>query len=194
MPDTTLVTRNAWDKRDDETEHSYGAFKIYLSLPRFGRKGEKRSLALTAKRLGHNALTTVEHWSSRFDWKARVNAYEMSLPSLPQVYEEQSVEDYRSTVITKSTQVISALWEILGHELENLRKAQLQDNLSVTVSDLQKLTRSAQAIQEMARQSAGLPRDYGIVDEMDDEDANATRAVVIMGELTDDEAEDAEVS
>jgi hypothetical protein len=192
MPDTTLATRNAWDKRDDETDHSYAAFRQYLQLPRFGPKGQRRSHVVLAKQLGHNATTTVEHWSSRYDWTARVNAYEMSQPALPEVYAEQSITDYRETVITKSTQVASALWEILGHELERIRRDQLTENRSVPIADLQKLAKTAQAIQEMARQSAGLPRDYGIVETMDEEDENAPRAVVVMGDLTDTD-EDAEV-
>lgn len=191
MTDTTLVIRNAWDKRDDETDHAYAAFRQYMELPRFGAKGVRRSLAVLAKQLGHSALGTVEQWSSKYDWTARINAYEMSRPALPQVYQEQSVADYRETVIEKSTQITSYLWEILAHELAQIRQQQLQENRSIPISDLQKLAKAAESLQGMARQSAGLPRDYGIVDTMDEEDENAARAVIIMGELTGDDEEDA---
>lgn len=194
MSDNTLVTRAAWDKRDDETEHAYAAFRQYLELPRFGPRGSRRSLSVLARQLGHKSNGTVEHWSSQYDWTARVNAYEMARPALPQVYREQAVEDYRETVITKSTQIVSYLWEILAHELEQIRRQQIEENRSIPIADLQKLAKAAESLQGMARQSAGLPRDYGIVDKMDEEDENAPRAVIVMGDLTDsDEEENAEV-
>src|SRR3974390_2670014 len=58
----------AFEQQARESDKAFAAFSMYLSL------GAERSLAKTAAKLGRSKVL-MERWSSRFDWPARVVAY-----------------------------------------------------------------------------------------------------------------------
>src|SRR6516164_3670924 len=58
----------AFEQQRKESDKAFAAFSMYLSL------GAERSLAKTAAKLGRSKVL-MERWSSRFDWPARVVAY-----------------------------------------------------------------------------------------------------------------------
>jgi hypothetical protein len=58
----------AFEQQRRESDKAFAAFSMYLSL------GAERSLAKTAAKLRRSKVL-MERWSSRFDWPARVVAY-----------------------------------------------------------------------------------------------------------------------
>jgi hypothetical protein len=60
-----------WDRRGDETDKAWSAFRRYL----FQREGE-RSLRRVAKAIGHTDHRYVSRWSSCHAWVERARAYD----------------------------------------------------------------------------------------------------------------------
>ncbi len=58
----------AFEQQPKESDKAFAAFSVYLS------QGPERSLAKTAAKLGRSKVL-MEKWSSKFDWPARVAAY-----------------------------------------------------------------------------------------------------------------------
>jgi len=58
----------AFEQQRKESDKAFAAFSVYLS------QGPERSLAKTAVKLGRSKVL-MEKWSSKFDWPARVAAY-----------------------------------------------------------------------------------------------------------------------
>jgi hypothetical protein len=58
----------AFEQQPKESDKAFAAFSMYLSL------GPDRSLVKTAAKLGRSKVL-MEKWSSKFDWPARVAAY-----------------------------------------------------------------------------------------------------------------------
>ncbi len=58
----------AFEQQPKESDKAFAAFSVYLSM------GAERSLAKTAAKLGRSKVM-MEKWSRKFDWPARVVAY-----------------------------------------------------------------------------------------------------------------------
>src|SRR6516164_3110388 len=58
----------AFEQQPKEGDKAFAAFSVYLS------QGPERSLAKTAVKLGRSKVL-MEKWSSKFEWPARVAAY-----------------------------------------------------------------------------------------------------------------------
>ena len=58
----------AFEQQARESDKAFAAFSVYLS------QGAERSLAKTAAKLGRSK-GLMERWSTKFDWPARVTAY-----------------------------------------------------------------------------------------------------------------------
>src|SRR5512136_3061307 len=58
----------AFEQQPKESDKAFAAFSLYLS------QGPERSLAKTAAKLSRSKVL-MEKWSSKFDWPARVAAY-----------------------------------------------------------------------------------------------------------------------
>jgi hypothetical protein len=57
-----------FEQQPKESDKAFAAFSLYLS------QGPERSLAKTAEKLGRSKVM-MEKWSRRFEWPARVAAY-----------------------------------------------------------------------------------------------------------------------
>jgi len=64
------TTPHPWDRRPDETPKSFEAFRVYLEL------GPQRSMAKTMEAQGRREKSTLEKWSSKFDWRARAALFD----------------------------------------------------------------------------------------------------------------------
>ena len=64
--------RKPWERVDGETVKAYEAFRIYRDL------GPERSMRKAGEVLG-KSMGTLDRWTSRFDWRLRVEAYEDEL-------------------------------------------------------------------------------------------------------------------
>lgn len=73
----TEDVRRAWERRDDESERAFAAFRIYRDL-----NARERSLRAAAAvyydvdEPSHGNMTTIERWSSKYQWRKRVRAFE----------------------------------------------------------------------------------------------------------------------
>ena len=70
-----------FEQQPRESNKAFAAFKTYLEL------GAQRSLAVVAEQHG-KSKTMIERWSRRFDWPARVAAYDAHLA----VVEREAIE------------------------------------------------------------------------------------------------------
>lgn len=76
----------AWQQLPEESGKAYHAFSLYLHT------GAYRSLENTTKALGKDKgyVKQLEKWSSTYNWKARVNAWDVYVGRL---IERQSIEN-----------------------------------------------------------------------------------------------------
>lgn len=73
---------NLWDRRPDETDPAFAAFKIYLEC-------EPRSSAKVAEKI-HKSPALIRRWASKYDWQERARAWDSSI--LEQVRERIATE------------------------------------------------------------------------------------------------------
>lgn len=73
-----------WERRADESEKAYAAFKVYL-------ESDDRVLTNVATKLTCNR-SNIGRWASKYDWKNRALAYDNSL------FEDARKEIQRKTV------------------------------------------------------------------------------------------------
>jgi len=59
---------HAFEQQPKESAKAFAAFVVYLNL------GPERSLAAAGQKLG-KCVASLERWSAKFDWAARVQAY-----------------------------------------------------------------------------------------------------------------------
>lgn len=60
-----------WERRADESEKAYAAFKMYLDM-------ENRSLSKLAENLS-KSRQSLQQWAAKFDWKNRAAAWDSEL-------------------------------------------------------------------------------------------------------------------
>ena len=60
-----------WDKRADETDKAYSAFKIYLEMEDRSLQNLSKMLSLSRQYLGT--------WARKYDWKSRATAYDSAV-------------------------------------------------------------------------------------------------------------------
>ena len=70
-----------WHKRPDETTKSYFGLSTYLE------QGRERSLVAVQQALGHRSKSTITLWSSKYDWVARAEAYDLAKLEIVQAQE-----------------------------------------------------------------------------------------------------------
>ncbi|MBC2746229.1 MAG: hypothetical protein HF975_04335 [ANME-2 cluster archaeon] len=80
-----------WDRQDNETAKAFAAFRCYRDM------GAARSLRKVAesiyKNLGKPAANVryIEHWSSKFKWVPRVDAWDTERDRIERAEQEQAV-------------------------------------------------------------------------------------------------------
>ena len=106
----------AFEQQPRESDKAFAAFKVYLEL------GPQRSLAVAAKKLG-KSKNMLEQWSRKFDWVARVQAYNAQLAQR----EREAIE---SLAVAKAVEwerlqepVKREAWEEATKTIEMVRKA-----------------------------------------------------------------------
>jgi len=78
-----MDARKPWNKRSDETDAAFAAFRAFLQMP-----PSTRHLAAVADETGA-AHSTVKTWSSQYDWSDRADAYQRHQQTR---HEERKVE------------------------------------------------------------------------------------------------------
>jgi hypothetical protein len=115
----------AFEQQLKESDKAFAAFSVYLSL------GAERSLAKTAAKLQRSKVM-MEKWSRRFDWPARVAAYNSHMALVEREAAEAMVrekgvdwakrqEELRREAWKKGEELISLADEFIRRWLETLR-------------------------------------------------------------------------
>lgn len=167
----------AWDQRLDETPRAYEAFQIYINLPLYGEKENKRSLANVAKKLGLAATSGVEGWSSKYNWVERAAAYDQWLSLSAIEAKVVALEDFQNATIQSLSMQIIAMNDILEKQLAEVRRrlSTPDENGTIPIDPgaIKKLFDAIKVKDDLARRMAGMPTtftsDKATVEEPEDE-------------------------
>jgi hypothetical protein len=100
---------NAWERRDNETDQAWAAFKTYRDM------GTARSTSKTALSLG-KSKTQMDHWSGKHQWVERCRAFDR--------YEDAAqVESYKAQtkkIVRQQTELADKLIRHLAANLDRL--------------------------------------------------------------------------
>jgi hypothetical protein len=82
---STTGQRQIWDRRADETDKAWETFEVYRDL------GRQRSIPRACEMLDKAAGGTINDWASRYEWTARVRAYDQHHDELKRETEAQEI-------------------------------------------------------------------------------------------------------
>lgn len=155
-----------WDtQREDETHKSWMAFQKYRDM-----SPHDRSLAKLATSLGYSSKTTLEQWSTKYDWVDRAQAYDNYMSEKSLALREGNLVEYQSILVENESQISTQLLRLIAKEIERLLVAQ-QEGKPVDSKDIQRLVSSLQKTSNVSRRAAKLPTTYraDTTDEYDEE-------------------------
>lgn len=135
---------NIWQRQQDETDKSYEAFEVYRDL------GEERSLKKTTAALGYSSDTNVERWSSRFQWRKRVVAFDNSLRETALNSYKSSIDAFVGIVIrheARDYQEVLSQWRQIMKSVE-------------TPQEFAKMMQAYDTIDRLGRRIARLPTSF----------------------------------
>lgn len=124
-------TDKPWERQKDESEKAYEAFSEYRDM------GEKRTYQNVAEKL-QKSCTLIRRWSSQWEWRERVRAYDNELEKEVQ---KKAVAD-RKAMIERHIGIAM-----------NLQKKALEALSSLSVKDM-----SAKDIKEYFKMATDLER------------------------------------
>lgn len=160
MEELTRTEPRAWDKLPTETPKAYNAFMVYLSLPLAGAVSERRNLPNVAKKLGHESTTTVDGWSSKYNWVERASAYDMTLAATSLTVREVALEEVQQAIVTSLGHQLAVLDDIINRRM-GVMLARVQANPNdLDMADLRKLVATIEEKDSLARRMAGMPTAY----------------------------------
>ncbi len=163
-----------WERLWDlgETDKAWAAFEIYKGLPLHHKDPTKRrTLANTAKIIGHRSTTSVEDWSSKYNWVARARAFDTHLSKLSLTVREKNLADYQQHVYVTEGTEISLLERTLHTKIkQTLDQIETPDIVQVDEKtgeyievepiDLLRLVNATEKLQGMRRRLGQLPTNY----------------------------------
>jgi|SRR5688572_18857870 hypothetical protein len=96
-----------WERRDDESDPAYEAFRVYLLM------GSRRTLARVEKSQTRSHAT-ISLWSSKYEWGARVRAFDRYAIEAPTDGMEHALAESRD----KNLPLIDKLRNLLSMRLD----------------------------------------------------------------------------
>lgn len=159
-------SRKAWERRPNETDKSYDAFLAYVKMPIRDIEDDtnSRTLANLSIKLGYKvaqgkAASTLEGWSSKFDWVERARLYDMHKAELSIQVQDASLMQYQEHIIERRTLQTNLLNNALEKQITQTLKEQ---NAGIPVDPLEilRLVNAAQKLDDLERRLAGLPTNY----------------------------------
>lgn len=94
-----------FEQQARESSKAFAAFSLYLSL------GPQRSLAAVGQKLG-KSKAVIERWSSKFEWPARVQAYDAHLAIVEREAAEALTRANAAEREKRKQQVLDEEWEL----------------------------------------------------------------------------------
>lgn len=80
------MSEQLWDRKPEESAKAYAAFTVYRDL------GPSRTLRAAAKAL-QRGRSLLDHWSARYGWVVRAEAYDAQQRAIAQAAYEQGLRD-----------------------------------------------------------------------------------------------------
>ena len=166
-----------WDRRPDETEKSYSAFLAYIEMPvrDIGNPENSRSLPNLTRKLGYSAqagkaASTLEDWSSKYNWVERARAYDSHNAQLVVKVKDATLRQYQQDIILKRTEQTVLMNHALSKQLADILTRQNAGEVVESLEILRTVTAMKQ-LDDLERRIAGMPTNY-TSDSVDDEDAD----------------------
>lgn len=131
-----------------------------------------RSIASVADRLGE-PHKNLEYASSKYKWVARALAHDQKIQNLQMVVRQANIEEAIKGTMSTEDEELVALSEIVQKKmrqaLESLKDPTAEYEETVSIMDIHRLIKSAEALQNMRRRRVGLPVTYKaeVVDDID---------------------------
>lgn len=164
----------AWDKRPDETNKSYVMFTKYLGLvDPTNPAHQTRSIARLVELTGYNpnSKSQLEQWSSKYDWVARADAYDVHMAKNIIVYREVEMKEYQAAVVNNLVQQIVVADKIINQALTSILNEQAAGRYVEPV-EIQRIIKAMTEKDNLARRAGKMPTAYirELADETDDGD------------------------
>lgn len=179
-------SRKAWERRPDESSKSYNAFLEYLKMPirDIDIPSNSRTLANLSQKLGYKvkegkAASTIEQWSSKYDWIERARLHDNHNAELTIKVQDASLKEFQQDIIERRTFQSALLNSVLEQQIQDVMKRQAT-SYPVDALELVRLTTAAKNLDDLERRIAGLPTNH-TTEKVDDEQTNETRIFTIGG-------------
>jgi hypothetical protein len=105
-----------FEQQPRESSKAFAAFSLYLSL------GPQRSLAAVGRKLGKSKVV-IERWSSKFEWPARVQAYDAHLAVVEREAAEALARVNAAEREKRKQQVLDEEWQMHSEAIQAGREA-----------------------------------------------------------------------
>lgn len=159
-------SRKMWERRTDETDKAYNAFLEYIKMPiqDLHNPENARTLVNLTKKLGYGAspgkaASTLEKWSSKYNWQERTAAYDTSKAELSIEVRDGKLAEYQSHVIEESTLQVQLASQLISRELMEKLQNQ-QAGIPLKSTDISRLVNAMKTVDDLRRRIAGMPTTY----------------------------------
>lgn len=156
-------SRKAWEKRPDESQKAFDAFLTYIKMPIRDLEDDtnNRTLANLSKKLGYSvaegkAASTLEGWSSKYDWQDRATAYDMHKANLSIEVVDASLAQFQENVIERRTLQTTLLNNIVEAQIEEIMTRQ-KAGYPLDALEINRLIDATKKLDDLERRIAGLP-------------------------------------
>lgn len=154
------TTIQPWDRRPTETDASWNAFQVYLSLPHYhADEKEKRNIANVAWKIGNKHTSQCYNWASEYKWIERARAYDAYQTRALAVIREASLAEFAKHRTKVLTEQLTVLDRIIGKTLQNAEAAANKGD-SIDTLSLLRLANAVETVDNLGRRVAGLPTKF----------------------------------
>lgn len=171
MNDTSLTEPDYAEYMDKpmegESSKQFTRYCIYRDM-----HPNDRSIARVAERIEENPKN-LEYASSRYSWVARALEYDKKMQNLQMVVRQANIEEAVKGAMVNEDEELVALSEIVQKKmrqaLDTLKDPTAEYEETVSIMDIHRLIKSAEALQNMRRRRVGLPVSFKaeVVEDMD---------------------------
>lgn len=127
-----------WEKQEHETSKAFNAFCLYRDM------GADRSQSRLVEEYGQS-MTTVNKWSSKFDWVKRCEAWDVEQDRVAREAQLKEISDMRKRHISVANAMLSKAAQALEFIPED----------EIKPSDVVKMVEVAAKLERLSRGDAG---------------------------------------
>lgn len=163
-----LPTETPWLRIDGEPDAAYGYFQQYIKS---GGRGQRPNLAVFAQQMGVSK-TTINTYSSNWQWRVRAEAYDTHFEKLQQKADEDAKLRVQNRALRIAEKGLDALENLLPEIIERVKKdaepgavdlaeregiGQVEIFVKVNMSIIKDWANAVAVLNKEARTSVGLP-------------------------------------